>query len=284
MCIRDSAIDTLVESTSEVEGGTANLPTFIVSGLVQSPITVTMAVDPSSTATQGLDYDISSLSITIPNGNYSGVDDASMFVVPLITYVDSENPEPDETIIINIVSIVAADPVYQPVIGDPCNPSPVVGFSHTIVNAPSARLTGDKTVELWDPEELGLYAIPGNDVIYTISASNVGNGSVTQDTVVLIDAMPEEVEFYNGDIDDDGPESNPVSFTQSTGAGLSFNYATDVGYSDSSDRPEGFNECSYTPVAGYDASVTFICFNPKGTLVAGDPDPTFSVSFRARIQ
>ena len=131
---------------------------------------------------------------------------------------------------------------------------------------------------------MGLYAIPGNDVIYTISASNVGNGPVTEDTVVLIDAMPEEVEFYNGDIDDDGPESNPVSFTQSTGAGLSFNYATDVGYSDSSDRPDGFNECSYTPVAGYDASVTFICFNPKGTLVAGDPDPTFSVSFRARIQ
>ena len=155
------AIDTLVESTSEVEGGTANLPTFIVSGLVQSPITVTMAVDPSSTATQGLDYDISSLSITIPNGNYSGVDDASMFVVPLITYVDSENPEPDETIIINIVSIVAADPVYQPVIGDPCNPSPVVGFSHTIVNAPSARLTGDKTVELWDPEELGFICYSG---------------------------------------------------------------------------------------------------------------------------
>ena len=30
--------------------------------------------------------------------------------------------------------------------------------------------------------------------------------------------------------------------------------------------------------------VTYICFAPKGALTAGDPDPSFSVSFRARIK
>ena len=67
-------------------------------------------------------------------------------------------------------------------------------------------------------------------------------------------------------------------------AGLSFTYANDVGYSDSATRPADFSACTYTPAAGYDPNVTYICFNPKGTLVADDPDPTFSVSFRARIK
>ncbi len=153
-----------------------------------------------------------------------------------------------------------------------------------LIPIPGATLTGSKDVTIWDPLGEGLYAVPGNDVIYTITASNAGDGPADTDSIVLIDIMPNDVEFYNGDIDDGGPETDAVSFTQSTGAGLTFSYATDVGYSDSTTRPTDFSQCSYTPTAGYDPNVTYICFNPKGAMTDGDPDPEFSVSFRARIK
>lgn len=81
-----------------------------------------------------------------------------------------------------------------------------------------------------------------------------------------------------------GAETDPVSFTQSAGAGLSFTYATDVRYSNSGSVPADFASCAYTPSAGYDANVRFICVNPKGAFAAGDPDPNFSVSFRTQIE
>ena len=124
----------------------------------------------------------------------------------------------------------------------------------------------------------------GNDVIYTITTTNSGNGNVDAATIIIFDEMPSIVEFYNGDIDDGGPETNPVSFTQTGGAGLTFTYATDAGYSDSATKPVNFAACNYTPTAGYDSNVTYICFNPKEAMAAGDPYPTFSVSFRAQIK
>ena len=155
-------------------------------------------------------------------------------------------------------------------------------YAVTINSLPSFKAKKDVTV--WDPSSIGLYALPGNDVIYTIIATNAGPGMADPDTMELIDAMPSEVEFYNGDIDDGGPETDPVSFVQSSGAGLTFNYAGDVAYSNSAAPPANFSACSYAPSAGYDPNVTFICFNPKGTLITGSPSPTFEVSFRARIK
>ena len=49
--------------------------------------------------------------------------------------------------------------------------------------------------------------VPGNDVIYTIEFTNTGDGPTDAGSVLLIDAMPSEIEFYNGDIDDGGPEN-----------------------------------------------------------------------------
>ena len=156
----------------------------------------------------------------------------------------------------------------------------------TITGAPS--LNGNKTMQIYDPSGLGLYAIPGNDVIYTINVSNAGLGPTDANSVVLIDAMPPEVEFFNGDIDTGGPDTfsgtDPVGFVQANGAALTLDFATNVAFSNSATPPADFSGCTYTPAAGYDPDVTYICFNPQGQLSAGDPDPEFSVSFRARIQ
>ena len=147
----------------------------------------------------------------------------------------------------------------------------------------TAVLSAEKTTALYDPLSEGLYMIPGNDVIYTITFTNTGDGATDNDSVVIIDAMPSEIEFYNGDIDDGGPETTPVTGTDN-GSGLTFNYAADVRYANTGSPPANFAACSYTPTAGYDPNVTYICINPSGVMAAGDPDPSFDVRFRARIK
>ena len=157
------------------------------------------------------------------------------------------------------------------------------GLSCPLADPPfglSAELTGVKSVSTFPS---GQYALPGNDVVYTISVANTGDGSVDTDTVFLVDRVPDEVDVYIGDIDDAGPETDPVSFA-GAGSGLSFTYATDVRFFDGATQPTDLASCNYVPMPGYDPNINFICFNPKGNFAAGDPNPSFSVNFRARIK
>ena len=140
-----------------------------------------------------------------------------------------------------------------------------------------------KAVNVYDPGAAGLYAVPGNDVVYTISITNSGAGEVDADTMFIVDELPPQIEFYNGDVDDGGPEIDAVAFSQS-GAGMTFNYPADVAFSSSASAPLSFAACGYSPSPGYDAAVTYVCFNPKGAMPAGNPDPTISFRFRARIR
>ena len=78
-------------------------------------------------------------------------------------------------------------------------------------------------------------------------------------------------------------KTNPVTGTDS-GSGLTFNYATDVRYSNAAVKPTNFAACGYTPSAGYDPAITFICLNPQAAMAAGDPDPSYQFKFRARIK
>jgi uncharacterized repeat protein (TIGR01451 family) len=127
------------------------------------------------------------------------------------------------------------------------------------------------------------FFIPGNDASYTIALSNTGSGSPATDTVFMLDPLPSQVTFFNGDAN--GPSTagtDPVLFVDN-GSGLTFNYATDVRYATTA--PANFAACTYTPTAGYDANVRYVCVNPKGRMKgkSGAATPSFSVSFRARI-
>lgn len=144
-------------------------------------------------------------------------------------------------------------------------------------------LSALKTAAMVGTSGTSQFAIPGSDVYYTLTVTNSGDGTVDSDTLFLADPLPAEVEFYNADIDGGGPATGAVYFTQS-GAGLTFTLATDVKYSNSATKPASFAACSYTPSAGYDPNVKHLCLNPKGKMLAGDPDPSFSVQFRARIK
>lgn len=147
----------------------------------------------------------------------------------------------------------------------------------------SADLSATKSVEMYDPTSTGVFALPGNEVIYTITATNTGAGPVDTDTIFLVDALPGEVEFYNGDFNDGGAGTDSIEFTQS-GSGLTFNQASDLGFSTGAVPPSSFAACNYSPVAVYDPAITYVCFNPSGAMAAGSPDPSFTVRFRARIK
>ena len=153
-----------------------------------------------------------------------------------------------------------------------------------LVLIPDGKLSVLVDSEVYDPSSLGLFAIPENDVLYTVVVSNTGSASIDSDSIFVASALPGSGEFYNGDVDDGGPESNPVSFSQSVGAGLTFSYATDIRYSSSMAAPSSYAACSYSPSAGYDSAVTYICVNPKGSLSPGSPDPQFTITFRVKIE
>ncbi|MEO9970036.1 MAG: DUF11 domain-containing protein [Hyphomonadaceae bacterium] len=151
--------------------------------------------------------------------------------------------------------------------------------------AGNVQIDAAKTVLVFDPNGDGLFAVPGNDVTYTITVTNSGNVAAGPDSVVLIDDLPPEITFFNGDADGPGPGTDPVNYVENVPTGLDpFVFADHVRFSDQTARPSEITDCNYVPQTGFDPAVTFICFNPEGSLLAGDPDPSFSVSFRARIR
>ena len=140
-----------------------------------------------------------------------------------------------------------------------------------------------KTVTVFDPLDEGLFAVPGADIMYTLSVSNLGDGPTDPDSMLLIEELPAEVAFFNGDADGAGPGTTNTIFS-STNASVTFDPVNDVSFSDSTTRPADFGACDYDPIGEVDHAVTFICFNPKGQLLAEPDIPSFSLSFRGRIR
>ena len=140
----------------------------------------------------------------------------------------------------------------------------------------------EKTVDL-AANNATPYAIPGSDVVYTISADNVGNKTIDADSIFIVDEIPENVTFYNGDIDGPGPLTAVVAFTPGA-SGLTFDPATDLGFSSAVTKPANFAACNAASSPGYDSAVRWICFNPKGRFRAGSLAASdFSISFRVGI-
>jgi uncharacterized repeat protein (TIGR01451 family) len=149
-------------------------------------------------------------------------------------------------------------------------------------NNQTPNLSANKTLEVYSGSASD-YSIPGSEVIYTITANNAGSGPVDGNSIFLVDSLPPEISFYNGDMDDGGPVTGPVLFTD-IDSGLTFGIA-DVGYSTAAAAPTNFSQCNASPGAGYQNTVRHICFAPKGTFSEGTITPaSFSVSFRAQIK
>ena len=148
--------------------------------------------------------------------------------------------------------------------------------------APAPNLEVSKVVEVFDPDNDGLFALPGNDVLYTVTLTNTGNGVVDDGSLFVVDALPPEVVFFNGDADGPGPGMSAVIFDD-FGSGLTFNPSSDVAYAIF--PPSSFTDCTHTPAPGFDPATRYVCFNPKGEMAPGDSAlSSFTLTFRARLQ
>ncbi len=117
------------------------------------------------------------------------------------------------------------------------------------------------------------FNIPLADVIYSLTITNANTSPVDLSTTVLTDALPANVRFYNGDIDDGGPLTTNFEFVPGT-SGLTF-AAGNLTYSNN-----GGATYAYGPAAGYDAAVNALRFAPTGSMAANS---SFTIRFRARI-
>lgn len=131
-------------------------------------------------------------------------------------------------------------------------------------------------------------SIPGSVVAYTIQVSNTGPGSVDNNSVIVIDPIPANLELFVNDLG--GAGSGPVLFTDgSPSSGLGWSFVSLADNSDSVDfSSDNGTTWTYTPTPdadGFDASVTHIRLKPSGSMNPDTgTDPYFELRFRARLQ
>lgn len=141
---------------------------------------------------------------------------------------------------------------------------------------PDTTMEATKAVAPWPA---GSYMTPGSDVAYTFTLTAAGFDPVSDGSIVLIDPLPSDIEFYNGEFDPAGPPvSGPVEFTPN-GSGLSC--CTGAAQLDYSSTTTGAPVWGYSPLPGYDPAVRYVRIRPSGAMAAGT---TATLRFRARIK
>ncbi len=187
----------------------------------------------------------------------------------------------------SVLGNAAGDPNWGAIAGSPgnCQGNFSALGQTSVINPARLNVVKSSSVYTASGSSTG-FSIPAEDMIYTIVVQNVGGGPAGEDTVFIIDQLPSEISFFNGDIDEGGPDnfpgSDPVAFIDN-GSGLSFDYTNDVAFSNQPGMPISFANCTYAPVSGYDPAVTYICINPKGVFATPQPTSEFTVALRAKI-
>ena len=93
--------------------------------------------------------------------------------------------------------------------------------------------------------------------------------------VFVVDALPSEVEFFNGDANGSAAGTARVLFDPRDSS-LSLNPNGDVAFSSSPIEPQDFGDCNHNPANGCVETVTYICFRPQGTMAFGATNPSFN--------
>lgn len=125
-------------------------------------------------------------------------------------------------------------------------------------------------------------AIPGAIVQYTVGVSNQGLGPVDANSLVITDPLPPDTALF---VDTSG--GDPIVFVDGpVSSGLTYNYATDVTFSN---QVGGGPPYSYVPspdAQGFDPAITGYRINPGGSMnpTVGSSTPSFNVRLQVRIQ
>lgn len=139
---------------------------------------------------------------------------------------------------------------------------------------PVPALSVTKTSAPLDTSGPTRFAVPGADMVYTLTVTNSGGSTVDLNSLILTDVLPANMTFYNGDYDSASPGMGPFQLTAGSSnvtlptSGRSFSNNGGISY-------------SYTPAAGYDANVNALRLTPSGTMGANS---SFTIRFRAKVK
>lgn len=167
--------------------------------------------------------------------------------------------------------------------------SEIIGINNIQIREAAPVVQVSKNSTIWDPHPSNAKSLPGNDVLYEISIANAGLSAPDAGSIFIVDALPSQLSFWNGDIDQGGSETYPtvapIGFNQTGGATLSFDPSTDLRVAFGTTAPTTFSQCSTLPMdSSYRSDVKFLCIRPSGTLNAGPAVPQMKLKFRAQIK
>lgn len=156
-------------------------------------------------------------------------------------------------------------------------------FIANFENNQAVNIETQKTVSMFAGSP-SIFAVPGSEQVYTLDIENTGALPIDNNSLFLAIPVPSESQFYNADMDDGGPATGPIFFTE-TGSGLTFDDNTDLAFSDQAGQPASFSACTYSSISGYDANIRYICLNPKGRLNGGGfSESSFVVQYRTMLR
>lgn len=179
--------------------------------------------------------------------------------------------------------VTTANSDFQPLAND------IVTDVITIVPAPELLVT-KQAVTAEDPinNSSNPKAIPGGEILYTITIANKGEGLVDNDSVVVTDAIGASLCMKVSDLGAAG--SGPVAFQDGApSSNLSYTFSSLASTTDdlefSSDNAASFTYSPTANASGCDPAVTHIRIRPKGAFPAdtGSGSPQAEFTFRVVI-
>ncbi len=126
-------------------------------------------------------------------------------------------------------------------------------------------------------------AIPGSEMLYTITATNSGYGAVDTNSTMVTDTIPANMSLCVSTL----CSNPPVVFSCSAApsCGLTYGYATNVSYSNQVGGGAPYTYTAVPDATGYDANVTGIKINPSGIFNGvNGTSPSFSLTFKMKIK
>lgn len=132
-------------------------------------------------------------------------------------------------------------------------------------------------------------SIPGAIVSYTLRVTNSGPGTVDNNTLIITDPLPAQVELYVGDLGGPGGGGPVVFVNGSPSSGLSWTYTSLASLTDLLDFSNNNGATwTYVPVpdgTGFDPAVNRIRLRPAGIMnAAGGGNPYVEFVFRVRVK
>ena len=160
-----------------------------------------------------------------------------------------------------------------------------------VVQPPPSLVSLRTSTVISDPDRGAMTPkrIPGATIGHVLAVENRSAGYPDANAVAVTEPVPSGAALYVGDLGDAG--SGPLAFTQGVPSStLTYAYGGLTSVTDdvefSSDSGVSWAYVPTPDASGYDAAVTHVRINPKGTFAgaAGTAYPSFTVTYRAKLR